>query len=92
VPEFVPDPTSDKYVYAQLAEYLSAEIAAGRLPIGARLLAEDEMVETYGVSLSTIRRALTVLRERGEVRTVPVKGSFVIGPHEPADDDGPAAS
>ena len=82
----MPDPTSDKYVYAQLAEYLSGEIAAGRLPVGAKLLAEDEMVGAYGVSLSTIRRALGILRERGEVRTVPVKGTFVIGPQPPVDD------
>ncbi|SEF14176.1 GntR family transcriptional regulator [Jiangella alba] len=85
MPEFVPDYTSDTTVYVQLADFLADEIRAGRPSAGGRLPGENEMVGIYGVSLTTIRRALGVLRERGVVRTVPVKGTFVIGP-PPADD------
>ncbi|WP_205629243.1 winged helix-turn-helix domain-containing protein [Jiangella muralis] len=85
MPDFVPDHTADVYVYVQLADFLVDEIRAGRPPAGGRFLGEDEMVGEYGVSLTTVRRALAVLRDRGVVRTVPVKGTFVIGP-PPADD------
>lgn len=92
MPDFVPDPAGADYVYVQLADFLEGEIGAGRLPVGARLSSEDEMVQIYSVSLSTIRRALAVLRERGLVRTVPVKGTFVTERPAPGSGGGAAAA
>lgn len=42
------------------------------------------MAEEYGVARLTARRAVRELRERGLVRTVQGKGTFVIAP--PTDD------
>jgi GntR family transcriptional regulator len=77
VPPF--DPTADPatYVYVQMARHIEARIKAGELPTGSRLPAERDLCEEYGVSIGTVRRATALLRDRGLVVTVPVKGTFV---------------
>lgn len=67
-----------QYEYEKLADRISAEIAHEHLPVGARLPAEREMIDIYGVSIGTVRRAVRELRERGLVVTLPVKGTFVV--------------
>ena len=77
VPPFDPAAVGPGYVYAALADHLEALIRAGELPSGARLAGERDLAADYGVSVSTVRRATAVLRERGLVVTVPIKGTFV---------------
>ncbi|WP_069815124.1 GntR family transcriptional regulator [Streptomyces sp. TP-A0874] len=67
-----------QYEYVKLADRITEEIQSGALPKGARLPGEREMVEIYGVSIGTVRRALALLRERGTVATLPAKGTFVM--------------
>lgn len=74
---FEPDHASPRYLYEQLADHLAMLIETGQLPPGARLPAEREFGDQYGVSLGTARRAVELLRERGLVHTVPIKGTFV---------------
>lgn len=83
MPDFDPDPDLPGYVYLRLADHLSAEIAAGRLRPGSRLAGEQELARTHRVALGTVRRTLTVLRERGLIATWASKGSFVTGPATP---------
>lgn len=45
--------------------------------MGARLPAERDLAEQYGVAVNTIRRAVRDLRDQGLVITVPIKGTFV---------------
>lgn len=72
-----------QYEYVKLADLIAADIASGRLPLGARLPGEREMVELYSVSIGTVRRTVKELRDRGLVATLPAKGTFVIAaPHE----------
>lgn len=75
VPPFEPDPA--QYTYAQVADHIAARIESGALPAGARLPGERDLAEEYGVALGTIRRAVLELRDRGLVRTLPAKGTFV---------------
>ena len=75
VPEFDRAEGPD-YVWRQLADYLEARIRAGDLAPGARLRGEQAMREEYGVSLSTLRKALARLRERGLLVTTPSLGTF----------------
>lgn len=77
VSTFEPNPDSPVYLYVQVADYIAGLIATGELPVGARLLAERDLADEYGVSLQTARRAVQELRDRGLVQTVPVKGTFV---------------
>jgi DNA-binding GntR family transcriptional regulator len=78
VPKFEPDESG--YIYAQIADHVEARIAAGELAPGARLPAERDLAAEYGVALNTARRAAEELRERGLVKTVLYKGTFIATP------------
>ncbi|MDX2831510.1 GntR family transcriptional regulator [Streptomyces scabiei] len=75
--EWSPDPTSHVYVYLQVVHHIAEQIRTGRLPVGARLAAERDLADQYGVAVNTIRRAVRELRDQGLVITVPIKGTFV---------------
>lgn len=65
--------------YRQLAAILRARIARGDWSPGRRIASENDLVQQYGLSRNTVRRAVSVLAESGEVFTVPQRGSFVAG-------------
>lgn len=74
---WTPDPMSPVYVYLQVAHHIAEQIRTGRLRVGARLPAERDLAEQYGVAINTARRAVRELRDQGLVITVPIKGTFV---------------
>ncbi|MFD7445225.1 winged helix-turn-helix domain-containing protein [Streptomyces sp. NPDC059909] len=80
--------TLPKYVWETIADAIAADIAAGRLPVGARLPNERELAAHHGVALITARRAVKELRERGLVATLPNKGTYVL--NRPEADSGEA--
>jgi GntR family transcriptional regulator len=71
------DPTGPELAYVQVADDIAGRIERGELRPGDRLPPERELATDYGVSYDTIRRAAQVLRERGLIRTVHGKGTFV---------------
>jgi GntR family transcriptional regulator len=71
------DPTGPELAYMQVADDIAGRIERGELRPGDRLPPERELAGDYGVSYDTIRRAAEVLRERGLIRTVHGKGTFV---------------
>lgn len=79
VPPFEPHPDSPTYVYVQVADHIAARIEVGELSPGARLPAERDLAEQYGVAYLTVRRAMRELRERGLIVTVMGKGTYVTG-------------
>ena len=64
-------------LHAQLGATLRAEIESGRLPPGAPLPSEKELVRRYGVSRQTVRHALAGLASAGLVQAFQGKGTFV---------------
>jgi len=78
VPDF--DPAADEYVYMAMADHIAARIAAGQLQPGARLPGERDLAKEYEVALGTARRAVKELVERGLVRVLPGRGTFVRRP------------
>jgi DNA-binding FadR family transcriptional regulator len=66
-----------KNLTAELVEVLSREITAGKLAPGARLLTEQEMMATFGVSRTVVREAVAALRSDGLVLTRQGVGAFV---------------
>ncbi|MGR3540766.1 MAG: GntR family transcriptional regulator [Hasllibacter sp.] len=58
-------PTAEPPLWRRVAASLMGEMAAGRLPDGARLAPEREMAAAMGVAVGTLRRALADLEERG---------------------------
>ncbi len=57
----------------QLAEY----IYNGKWELGQQIPSEAQLTQMFNVSRVSIRSALNVLRERGLIRTIQGKGSFV---------------
>lgn len=77
VPSFEPDHEGPDLLYVQLADYLQARIEQGDLRRGQRLAPERELAEEYGVGYMTVRRGMRELRERGLIRSVHGRGTFV---------------
>jgi len=77
VPPFDPDAGEPGYLWEAVAAHITTRIEAGDLPPGGRLPGERDLVTEYGVALMTARRAIKDLRERGLVRTLSSKGTFV---------------
>ena len=71
------DTSGPELVYVQVANHLASRITSGELTPGARLPAERDLAEFYGVAYDTVRRATSVLRERGLIVTVHGRGTFV---------------
>ncbi|MCL2533512.1 MAG: GntR family transcriptional regulator [Nocardiaceae bacterium] len=66
--------------YAQVSNRLRAEIEAGEYRGGRRLPTEAELVEAYGVSRQTVRRAFQDLVAEGIVYRVAGRGTFASDP------------
>ncbi|MGW5874947.1 GntR family transcriptional regulator [Nocardiopsis terrae] len=63
--------------YRQLAGIIRARIARGDWAPGQRIATEKDLVQEFGLARSTVRRAMAVLAEDGDVYTVPQRGSYV---------------
>lgn len=64
-------------LYAQVEAALAADISSGALPPGSQLPPEDGLMERFGVSRTTVRKAIENLVARGEVEIRRGKGTFV---------------
>lgn len=74
------DPASALPLYAQVESILAASIADGTFPPGSRLPNEDELIERYAVSRTTIRQTVQNLIRRGLIEIRRGKGTFVLQP------------
>lgn len=79
------DHESGTPLYMQLADIIAAKIAAGEIQPDRPIPSETRLAEEYGVARLTARRVHRELRDRGLVRTVRGKGSFVEAPGEVED-------
>jgi GntR family transcriptional regulator len=73
------DPHGPELVYMLIADDIAGQIGRGELRPGARLPSEADLAAHYGAAKMTARRAVRELRERGLVRTVMGKGTYVAG-------------
>jgi GntR family transcriptional regulator len=71
------DSSGPQLVYVQVADHLTGRIERGELAPGSRLPPERELAAFYGVAYDTVRRATSLLRERGLIVTVHGRGTFV---------------
>lgn len=72
-------PGDGELVYERIAADVERQIADRSLKPGTRLLSERDLAEYYGVAYATIRRATKLLRDKGLIRTVHGRGTFVTG-------------
>jgi DNA-binding GntR family transcriptional regulator len=71
------DRSADQPVYNQLAALLHQQILDGRFNPGEKLPSEMKLVDAYGVSPMTVRRAINLLAAQDVITTIRGKGSFV---------------
>jgi GntR family transcriptional regulator len=71
------DPTADRAVFRQLADLLRDQIHTGTLGPGDPLPSELRMAQEYGLSRTTVRQAIAVLRAEGLVNVERPRGTFV---------------
>lgn len=67
-------------LYAKIEAALAADISSMTLPAGSQLPPEDRLIERFGVSRTTVRKAIENLVTRGLVEIRRGKGTFVAQP------------
>jgi GntR family transcriptional regulator len=71
------DRTKPEHLWAQVAADLRADIERGQLGPGARLPAEQDLADLYGVARLTIRRAVAELVSEGKLVILRGRGTYV---------------
>src|ERR1700734_1602775 len=66
-----------KSLSSEVIDRLAEQIMSGKLPVGAKLPSEQEMMTGMGVSRTVVREAVAALRARGLVITRHGVGAFV---------------
>jgi GntR family transcriptional regulator len=74
------DPDSPIPLYAQIESILTSGIADGTFAPDSRLPSEDELIERYAVSRTTIRQTIQNLLRRGLIEIRRGRGTFVLPP------------
>lgn len=87
-PRMTEDLMTRRLTYEEIADDLTARIAAGEYPPGGQLPSYSKLAELYSVSVATAQRAYTVLRVRRTVRSETGRGMFV--PDADSPDSGEA--
>jgi GntR family transcriptional regulator len=64
-------------MYAQVETVLASNMADGTLPVGGQLPTEESLIERFGVSRTTVRKAIQNLEARGLIEIQRGKGTFV---------------
>src|SRR5260370_39103764 len=68
---------SPRSLSAEVVDRLAEQIISGKLPAGAKLPSEQEMMSGMGVSRTVVREAVAALRARGLVVTREGGGAVV---------------
>jgi DNA-binding GntR family transcriptional regulator len=64
-------------LWRQVADILMAQIESGELPAGRVVPSETTLMQRYGLSRGTVRKALDYLEAEGLVNRVRGRGTFV---------------
>ncbi|MGW0507577.1 GntR family transcriptional regulator [Micromonospora sp. NPDC003241] len=71
------DPSADRAVFRQLADLLRDRIRSGDIAPGASLPSELRLAQEHGLSRTSVRQAIAILRSEGLVIVEPPRGTFV---------------
>lgn len=72
----MPNPTRLRLKSEQIADYLAAEMTAGRITPGDKLPSLDAIAEMFGVANNTAGAAVAELKRQGLVYTEHGRGTF----------------
>jgi GntR family transcriptional regulator len=73
----LPDTTP---LYAVLEAQIAAGIAGGEFPVGSQLPTEEQLIQRFAVSRTTVRKAIQNLSDRGLIEIRRGTGTFVTQP------------
>ncbi len=74
------DKSSPIPLYFQLKQLLLTAINDGTYPPGSMIPTENELIETYSISRTTVRQAISELVQEGRLNRIKSKGTFVTDP------------
>ena len=74
------DEKSEIPLYGQLTTILNDRILSGKWALGDKIPSEMELIQEFGVSRGTVRKALSRLTQQSLIYRKPGKGSFVVRP------------
>jgi DNA-binding GntR family transcriptional regulator len=80
VPPARRDVDAKQPVYLMIVDTLSERISTGVYAPGTRLPSSPQLCAEFGVSPMTVRRALTTLKDQGQISCFQGRGSFVRSP------------
>jgi integrase len=78
--------TDPRYPYEKIAAKIQQQIITGKIPDGTALPPEKQFIIEHGISTSTARRVIALLRQWGFLTP---SGRHVIVPETPQTDEGP---
>lgn len=64
--------------YLQIAQDIINQIQMGSLQSGDQIMTESQLCDIYHVSRMTVNKALSTLVEKGHIRRIAGKGSFIL--------------
>jgi GntR family transcriptional regulator len=64
--------------YIKISEDIKSKIKAGTLKYGEKIYSEKDIMKKYGVSSTTARKALDMLRRENIIESIQGKGSFIL--------------
>jgi DNA-binding LacI/PurR family transcriptional regulator len=67
----------DNFLYRQLYEDLKKKIEDNVYTEGMKIPSDDELKQKFGVSMITVKKALSMLKEEGVLQRIPGVGTFV---------------
>jgi DNA-binding LacI/PurR family transcriptional regulator len=67
----------DNFLYRQLYEDLKKKIEDNIYTEGMKIPSDDELKQKFGVSMITVKKALSMLKEEGVLQRIPGVGTFV---------------
>ena len=70
----------DTKLYKQIVKDISDKIISGELEPGSRLPSENELMDIYNASKSTIEKSMMILAHEGYILTIPRKGNYITRP------------
>lgn len=70
----------DTKLYKQIVKDISDKIISGELKPGSQLPSENELMDIYNASKSTIEKSMMILAHEGYILTIPRKGNYITKP------------
>lgn len=67
-----------KLLYQKVYDQLKLWIQEGKIPVGSKMPAENELMAQFDVSSITLKKALELLKKDGYISRRPRVGTFVI--------------